>query len=346
MKRFGTAWQWIMLPLTALYGLAIWCRNLAWQTGWLKPEKVPVTVISVGNLTAGGTGKTPVTAWLAGILIREGFTVGLVSRGYGRSTRGFVLVSDGRSVLVTADQGGDEPVELARSLPGLLVAVSEKRLIAANHLCAHFKPDVLIMDDGFQHRALHRDMDIVVQDYPSWIGTHWLLPSGPFREPVSGLNRAHWLVWTRTAPGEWPVFRRTEPVHQALFAQEPATLIEWSTGNQWPVSSLPFRRVAAIAGIGDPDQFFLSLQKSRLPVVVTRAFPDHEPYPQPVKSDVVQWMLKAGCEALIMTAKDAVKWSAVDLPAGITGLMVLSRVVPDPSLARLSGEVIQRVRPS
>jgi len=186
----------LLAPLAAGYRAGVAVRNALYDRGWLASEHVAATVISVGNLSVGGTGKTPTALWLAQALRRRGRRVGLVARGYGKRTPGVVVVGDGQPLVDPAD-GGDEAVLLAiRS--GLPVVTGERRAEAARAAIARFACDTIVLDDGFQHRALARDADLVVtsgDDLPAR-----LLPAGPLREPVSALRRARLLIaatWKR-----------------------------------------------------------------------------------------------------------------------------------------------------
>lgn len=152
----------IVIPFALLYGLIIEIRNILYDLKIMPITKYAVPVISVGNLTAGGTGKTPFVIMLSRLLSAYGKRIAIVSRGYGRKSRGAVLVSDGENILAPADVSGDEPQLIARTLPFAIMAVAEKRKQAIDMILSQFQPQVILMDDGFQHRSVHRDMDIVL----------------------------------------------------------------------------------------------------------------------------------------------------------------------------------------
>src|SRR5262245_7301957 len=164
--------------------------------------RLSAKVVSVGNLTVGGSGKTPFVAALARELLGRGERVAVLSRGYGRRSRsGFVLVSDGKEVLTSADESGDEPFELARDVEGLAVAVGPDRAAVGRELLEKLGPHVLLLDDGFQHRRMRRDLDLVCFDAREPLESLRLLPRGRLREPLESLNRAHAIVWTRWSNG-------------------------------------------------------------------------------------------------------------------------------------------------
>src|SRR5512138_3861842 len=155
-------WRTLLAPPVWIYLAATWVRNRAYDAGIFRVERTSVPVIAVGNLVAGGTGKTPLVQHLAERLLGIGRKVAVVSRGYGRRTRGPLIVSRGKEVLVTPAEGGDEPVLLARNVPGLAVVVAERRVAGARIAAGECAADVILLDDGFQHRAIHRDLNILV----------------------------------------------------------------------------------------------------------------------------------------------------------------------------------------
>ncbi len=195
MAFFDTKWPAALLwPLSRLYGSAIGRRNRRYDTGQAAASRLPSPVISVGNLVVGGTGKTPTVVFLARWLQERGKKVCVISRGYRRKSKGLVLVADGERICSTAELSGDEPILLAQELPGAVVVVDADRVEAGRYAIQRFKPDLILLDDGFQHRRLHRDLDIVTFKGVQDLGNGWLLPAGPLREPAASLDRAD-LFW-------------------------------------------------------------------------------------------------------------------------------------------------------
>jgi tetraacyldisaccharide 4'-kinase len=181
-----------------MYRTAVLMRNALYKRGTLKTRKLPCRVISIGNLTLGGTGKTPMVVAVAGFLSENRKRPAVVSRGYGRQDETRILVvSDGRSLLVDARTGGDEPVLIGSKLSDVPVVVGNKRYEAAQYALKLFNPDIVILDDGFQHLQLRRDLDIVLVDAADPFGNGKLFPAGILREPVTALRRAHAVVITR-----------------------------------------------------------------------------------------------------------------------------------------------------
>ena len=186
--------RYLLFPLALFYWGAVLWRNLFYTIGFFVTRRLPVPVISVGNLTVGGTGKTPAVIYLAQKLQENGFKPAVLSRGYGRNTTGTVVVSDGSKSLGGYEEGGDEPYLMANRLSGIPVVVDELRYRGGCFIVENFHPDVILLDDAFQHRALARDLDIVLlnsQDSPE---AYKMLPYGKLREPPFHLRRADVLI--------------------------------------------------------------------------------------------------------------------------------------------------------
>ena len=190
-----------MNPLSFLYGQAVEARAGLYASGTLRVHRLAAPVISVGNLTFGGTGKTPFVEFLARRMRFEGYRPAILSRGYGRRSRGVVVVSVGEGPLVAAEIGGDEPVALAARLPGVAVVVGERR-VAAGEVAALLNTDLFLLDDGFQHLALARDVNLLLLDSKDPFGGGKLFPAGRLREPLAAIERADAIIFTRAARGE------------------------------------------------------------------------------------------------------------------------------------------------
>jgi tetraacyldisaccharide 4'-kinase len=260
----------LLLPLSWLYGLVIALRRRAFTRGLFKNGRVGKPVMVVGNLTVGGTGKTPLVAWLAEQLSATGLKVGIVSRGYGGSNRAPEVVhvdSDWRVV-------GDEPV-LLRQLTGCDTVVSQDRVAGAQKLVA-LGADVVISDDGLQHLRLARDCDIVVVDGTRGFGNGRLLPAGPLREPARHIRNAD-IVVVNGSPEHRSLQKGPPPgaLQMSLFAAD-AHRVDGLAPPQ-PLEHLRGKRVHAVAGIGNPQRFFRDL-RSRGIDVIEHPFPDHHPY--------------------------------------------------------------------
>jgi tetraacyldisaccharide 4'-kinase len=288
------------------YGIGVWRRR-----------RLPCRVISVGNLTLGGTGKTPLTQWVAQWYQRHGWRVAVLSRGYkARAAGSLQVVSTGDGPRLDWRAVGDEPYLLARALPGVPVLIGKDRYHSGRYACEHFGTQVVLLDDGFQHLALHRDLDIVLLDATNPFGHGALFPRGTLREPVRALQRADAIVITRvesatdTLPALGQYIRRWA-THQPLYALTtvPETLCHVTTEAAEGVTWLQHRRVIAFAGIGNPLAFATTLTQLGAAVVVLCAFPDHHAYTEHDWHSLVTMAQQQQVSCLITTEKDAVRLS-------------------------------------
>lgn len=279
---------WLLLPFAGLYGLGSGLRRRAYRAGWLRAQRLPVPVLVVGNITAGGTGKTPVAAWLAQLCREAGYRPGIVSRGYGGRP-----ASEPRLVMPGDDAGdvGDEPLLLRRQT-GVPVCVHPDRVAAGRRLVAE-GVNAIIADDGLQHYRLHRDLEIAVLDGERRLGNGFLLPAGPLREPASRLESVDLVLVNGgpPQPGEYAVRSRICGL-RALDGSHPSSL-----------GALRGRRVRMVAGIGNPGRFYAELSASGL-LVETVAVPDHG------RVDL-ESLCRDSDVPVVMTEKDAVKYAPV-----------------------------------
>jgi len=293
----------LLRPFSLVYGGIMKTRNLAYDRGWLPSFSVPAAVVSVGNLTVGGTGKTPLVETLARFFLGEGYRPAVVSRGYGRIGKADVAVSDGTTVMVDALLGGDEPVLLALRLPGVPVLVGVDRVAVARRAVRDFGCDLILLDDGFQHRRLRRDVDVVTLRRNEPYGNGRILPAGPLREPKEGLKRADAAVLTGTG-SVLPDF----PCPVLLEAEYLA--VHWTehpSGAKHAPESLGHRFVFAFSGIGNPRSFERTLEGLDAKLVGHRVFPDHHRYTTEDLRQVAQLAASHGAVAVVTTEKDAMR---------------------------------------
>jgi tetraacyldisaccharide 4'-kinase len=321
MKRVGIqrVWQrrgasgkllWLLLwPAALTYQFAVAFRNLSYRWKCARVRALDCPVISIGNLTVGGTGKTPATLWLAQRLMERGFRVGILSRGYKRKRSGPIILSGDNGMAPATIDGsealaaGDEPTMMAR-IYGLTVSVAKNRYQAGLELLAQKTKDVLILDDGFQHRKLKRDFDLVVlgEDVPGSV-----LPCGPFRESTRSLRRADCFLITGAceswqglvqANGDAPCF------HGSL---QPQALVGFES-DQWkeyPLTLLYRSKILAVAGIAKPAKFYQTIHEWDGDIVDTLEYPDHHDY------SAADWQqinrIARNVDFIVTTEKDILK---------------------------------------
>lgn len=303
-----------LFPVAGLYDAVTFFRNKAFDIGILKTEKVPVPVIAVGNLTAGGTGKTPVVEYLVALLMRRGRRVAVLSRGYGRSTRGVVVVSDGERVLVTAGEGGDEAVQVARKFPGAVVIVAERRVKAARRAVGEFGAEVLLLDDAYQHRYLHRDCNILVIDASKDLRLELPLPAGRRREPLAGIRRADAIVWVggggATLSDLGGLVRRWFDGPMVRAAVDVREIVHAGLGERRGPGALSTRRVLAFSGIGNPGRFAETVAGTGAELAGWVTFPDHHRYGREDIEGLLETFRTSHGDLLVTTEKDAIRMLA------------------------------------
>jgi tetraacyldisaccharide 4'-kinase len=297
--------------LSWLYGVGVSLRNRHYDRNPEASARLPAKVVSVGNLTVGGSGKTPFVAALARELHGRGEPVAVLSRGYGRRSQSrFVLVSDGNRILASAEDSGDEPLELARAVAGLAVAVGPDRAAVGRELLERLGSHVLLLDDGFQHRGLRRDLDLVCFDAREPVASLRLLPRGRLREPLENLSRAHAVVWTRwseDAPGEElnQLVARARPELPTIRTRNRLVGFAPLDGSEaLGPESFRGRPVGVLLGVARPEKVLESVPAE---VVFTATRRDHHWWdPAEVKA-LAEEAKRSGAVALLTTGKDATK---------------------------------------
>lgn len=331
----------ILRAFSLPYAAAVALRNRLYDRQFFRPVKLPRPVISVGNLTVGGTGKTPTVILIAALLKAHGYHPAVLSRGYGGDVDTPVnIVSDGDRVCMGWREAGDEPVMIARALPGVPVLTGPKRSLTGRAAVERFGADVLILDDGFQHRSVSREIDIVLLDAARPFGNGHLLPRGPLREPPKALRRATVLLRTGDADHEAPL-REASSLPSFRGIHRPLELVDAATEKTSPLAKLRGAKVLAFAGIGSPDSFQRSLEGLGAEVVCFRAFPDHHPYRH---SDIVALRLRAadsGAALIVTTEKDTIRLA--DFPDFLAEISFLRIGMEIASAESFKGLILSRV---
>lgn len=305
----------LLRPPAAVYGLAARLRNRAYDRGWKTVHRAAAPVISVGNITAGGTGKTPFVAWLCERLISEGIRPAILSRGYGADE----------------ESGVDDENQMLHELaPGAPIVVDPDRVAGADRALNRHRAEVLVMDDGFQHRRLHRDFDLVLIDALLPFGGGHMLPRGLLREPVDGLRRADAVVITRADQvGE----EERENLHELLRRHAgqapvacadhvPVGLAPAGEGPAPDIQALREGRWGAFCGLGNPEGFRRTLRDLGTELEFFRVFPDHHAYRRDEVETLQRRGLERRCRGLLTTEKDAIKLRS--LPTVPSALEILT----------------------
>ena len=318
-----------LIPVSWLYGCAVIGRNWCYDLGIIKTTRVTVPVISVGNMTAGGTGKTPFVEYLLRGLLEKKKKIAVISRGYKRTTSGTVVVSDGVAVKVSPTEAGDEPFQIAKKFPGVIVIVDEKRSRAAKLTVVKFGVDVILLDDGFQHRSLRRDIDVVMIDGREPLEEIPLLPAGMRREPLSSLRRADIIAVSKPERLTPQVFIQSVKKPVVKVTTVPFQLCGPDGNEIMKIGDLKGKPCVGFCGIGNPASFRATLEKLGLAVTEFLTFPDHHWYTERDLEHLTSVTTGKKTKLLITTEKDAVRILPVQklrdlLPAGFSYITIRS----------------------
>lgn len=302
-----------LLLASLLYGIVVRFRLFLFRLHVFQTKKLPCRVVSVGNITLGGTGKTPTVIHIARFLESHRIRPVIVSRGYGRKRENDILtVSDGKGIALDADHGGDEPLLIASKLPGVPVVVGSDRYAAGMRAIKEFRPDVLLLDDGFQHVRLKRDLNIVLLDSEDPFGNGRLFPAGALREPLSALRRAELVLVTRSDRArDLEQIKKTVRTHTKarIFTarQAPVDLVNSTTGESRKLMSLRNATVLAFSGIARPASFFTSVRELGAKVAISLSYPDHYRYTSDDLMDIAQKASDKRVDLIVTTEKDGVR---------------------------------------
>ena len=302
----------LLRPAALFYHVIVQLRNALFDRHLFKTWNSPVPVVSIGNLSAGGTGKTPLVEWVVKYYLSIGCTPAIVSRGYRRESKGVQLVSDGQRIMLGSREAGDETAMLAWNNPNAIVIVAEKRKDAVTYLVKRFAkrlPSVIILDDAFQHRQIQRELNIAVINASEPFLKAKMLPEGRMREPLKNLTRADLIVLNKISDPqkaeaiEKKLEKTGKPVIKARLATAELVCFsgEFTTSDE--ARSMKNINAFAFAGISSPESFLESLRKEGVNIVANRCFPDHAPY-SAKKLKAIRHEAEAKGLSLITTEKD------------------------------------------
>ncbi|MCI0691524.1 tetraacyldisaccharide 4'-kinase [candidate division KSB1 bacterium] len=317
----------IFLPLLWLYRTIVAIRNFCYDHGIFKSTKLPrlpfngqlkeVGVISIGNLSMGGTGKTPLTIFLATALRDQGWKAAIVARGYRREKSGLVVVSDGKQILAGIAEAGDEPLLMAQACEGIPVVIDRKKLNAARAAVERFVPDVILVDDGFQHRQLYRDIDIVMLDTMTPLSNAWSSPGIMLREPGSALRRAEFIIINESGKTDetssQQLIEHCRRYTGAAFFLGKLQAANWrglppnNPGETLPLDFVKDQPVLLVCGIARPERFRRLVEAHGARVRGELAFGDHYRYDEKDFRLIATAFKTCGARYVLTTAKDAVK---------------------------------------
>ncbi len=307
--RTGLRW------VAGLYGLIIRFRLWCYRQGWFTITRLPCRVACVGNLTVGGTGKTPVVIFLTQRLLAKGQRVAILSRGYKRASQApHLLVSDGTSILASPSEAGDEPFLIAQRCPQAIVAVGADRTALGRWVLKQYSVDCIVLDDGFQHRALHRDVDLVLLDATDAAGLDALLPAGRLREPLWELGRASAVMITR-ADSRQDVDAIQSRLRAVGFPPEdaievvfrPESLLAIVSKEQQPIGWGRTKRAWLVSGIGNSRSFRQSAESIGMEILGETVFEDHHCYRDDEIKKIQADVQAHGGEIVLTTEKDGGK---------------------------------------
>lgn len=305
-------------PFSPLYGAVMKTRELLYHRRFFRSYRMPVPVISVGNLTLGGTGKTPTVEHVSKLLVANGFQPAIVSRGYGGSASKRVnVVSDGNKLYLNAEKAGDEPYMLASNLEGVPVVTGKKRYYPCLHAIDEFDVDCIILDDGFQHLSLYRDIDLVLFDSTHLAGQSRIFPGGELREPVSALKRCNYFLLTggnetnRNQADRFGQLLQSKFPNKLVYHAEATPRLHLENKKRIEQSgNIPKEggeNLYAFCGIANPQRFMDSIASVDCQLVGSETFSDHAKYTQPIIESVENRAIELGATALVTTQKDLVK---------------------------------------
>lgn len=326
----------ILYTVSFIYRLIISLRNRLYDQKFFQEIKLPCPVISVGNITVGGTGKTPCVIWLARMLQEQGFKPAILSRGYGgKSKKPVNIISNGKKILASSSEAGDEPYLIARSLKKIPVITGPKRVLTGRAAIAEFGANVLICDDAFQHRQIFRDINLVLLDSRKPLGNDHLLPRGELREPVSALKRADAFIMTRTGEAQKPNLNLDKlsglpeiPVFRS--SHRPVDVVSGDYSRRLSLAGLNGKKVYAFAGIARPESFKKTIEMAGAQILSFDSFSDHHCYAASELENIRHNFLKTNADFLITTEKDGMRLQ--EFPEFLKAIYMLRielEIIPD-----------------
>ncbi len=333
----------LLLPFTVTYMWFISIRNLFYDLGVFKTNRLPCFVISVGNLTVGGTGKTPTIIALAKLLQEKGRSVSILSRGYKRKTRGTVIVSGGENMSKSWEDVGDEPFLIAKHLPGVPVVVDSNRFRGGGVIVDKFRPDILLLDDAYQHRALHRDLNILLVSSQFGRYDDIIFPAGNLREPKSQTKRADLIFFSKL--NVFPISKKHTigfikfniPTFNTTLETNPA--LQCTTNVETTIKNISGKRVLAVSALGSPKGFERTLFETNAIITDHLIFRDHHAYTNEDVEKIIRRKKDTNSEFVITTDKDFIKLNNLVLDRFVLFSLSVNIVIPHEAEAYILSKI-------
>lgn len=344
MSKNKKLYTYLLLPITLLYFGIVYWRNLFYKYGFFISKELPCKVISIGNITTGGTGKTPTVIFLCELLKEKGHNVAILSRGYKRSSRGTLIVSKGSGPEKKWEETGDEPQLMALRLPWVPIVVDQNRYRGGLCLIKEFSPDIILMDDGFQHRAIVRDFDFVLINSNDSIDDHRLLPLGRLREPWNNIKRANALIITKVNWNTIKPFlsKKVKEVGIPTFKSSSKISISRLFNNMDSnTSSSNYKKAYIVSGIGDTKSFHLATSKMGYDICGHSTFSDHFSFSQRDLNQVLIKTKNANADVILTTEKDWVKLQKVQINFPVIVIELKITIEPKNQLYELLSPIIK-----
>lgn len=338
-------------PFAPLYATIMRARAWLYKKGFIRSHRLPVPVVSVGNLTMGGTGKTPTVQLLANFFLQNGFRPAVVSRGYGGTAKNDVnIVSNGKDIMLSPEESGDEPYMLAVSVPGLTVLTGAKRINPCRYACCELGCDIILLDDGFQHLAVQRDLDIVLFNATTLAGNCRVFPAGELRESFSALARADLLLLTGLSQdNKANADKFMGHLHQHC-KHAPIYSTENTVGGLFTADGKPAEKhisqnvFHAFCGIAHPERFECSLRQFGIQIAGISLLRDHAVYSREILNTLSDQARANGATALVTTEKDWVKLKTFPQTLPLYYLAIRPEPVPEffPFISRRLQPIVHR----
>jgi len=308
----------ISFPLFMIYLSFVIIRNFLYDIKLFKSTKLPCKIISVGNITVGGTGKTPTVIAIAKFLQQQNRSVAVLSRGYGRESSGTQVVTDGKTNFANWKTVGDEPTLMAKYLSDIPIVVDENRIRGGKYLIDKFNPEIIILDDGFQHRKIHRDVDIVLINSNLSKFNNRIYGFRNFREPWTSLKRAHLLLLTKSAfvaPSN-KLLAKLNTIDLPIFKTNinPSLYLLDNTNNKVNLDCFSGKKALLFSGVGDPESFQKIVQNLNIRILASINFRDHKNYSTSDMKKIKDKFNSVGADVILTTEKDFLKIAEVDIP--------------------------------